>query len=88
MSCHCNGCHGWHCNDSDAPPTFAVFAPRALTDGSAPRRSGDSVLRLAVWDWNLLGNDELLGYTDIDLEDRIFSNVRPRSPDHTITRSH
>ncbi len=34
---------------------------------------GRSTVRIELWDWNKILKDELIGYTEIDLEDRFFS---------------
>ena len=36
---------------------------------------GTSHLQVAVWDWDRLGSNDLIGRTSIDLEDRFFSRV-------------
>ena len=36
----------------------------------------DSVLTLQVYDWDLLGADDLIGETKIDLENRFYSRHR------------
>ena len=36
----------------------------------------DSLLTLQVFDWDLLGSDDLIGETKIDLEDRFYSRHR------------
>ena len=36
----------------------------------------DSLLSLQVFDWDLLGSDDLIGETKIDLEDRLYSRHR------------
>ena len=37
----------------------------------------DSVLTVQVYDWDLLGGDDLIGETKIDLENRFYSRHRP-----------
>ena len=39
----------------------------------------DSVLTVQVYDWDLLGGDDLIGETKIDLENRFFSRHRATS---------
>ena len=34
---------------------------------------GKSSLRIELWDYNMILSDKLIGYTQIDLEDRFFS---------------
>ena len=36
----------------------------------------DSVLNVQVYDWDLLGSDDLIGETRIDLENRFYSRHR------------
>ena len=36
---------------------------------------GSSFLRIEVWDDISFGEDEMIGYTEVDLEDRYFSSV-------------
>ena len=36
----------------------------------------DSVLNVQVYDWDLLGSDDLIGETKIDLENRFYSRHR------------
>lgn len=36
----------------------------------------DSILSVSVFDWDLLGSDDLIGETKIDLENRFFSRHR------------
>ena len=37
----------------------------------------DSVLTVQVYDWDLLGGDDLIGETKLDLENRFYSRHRP-----------
>ncbi|GBM58600.1 Otoferlin, partial [Araneus ventricosus] len=37
---------------------------------------GSSLLRVQLFDWNLVGADELIGETVIDLENRFYSRHR------------
>ena len=39
----------------------------------------DSVLTVQVYDWDLLGGDDLIGETKIDLENRFYSRHRATS---------
>ena len=39
----------------------------------------DSVLNVQVYDWDLLGSDDLIGETKIDLENRFYSRHRATS---------
>ena len=36
----------------------------------------DSILTIQVYDWDLLGSDDLIGETKIDLENRFYSRHR------------
>eukprot|EP01062_Namystynia_karyoxenos_P017525 TRINITY_DN16457_c0_g1_i2.p1 TRINITY_DN16457_c0_g1~~TRINITY_DN16457_c0_g1_i2.p1 ORF type:complete len:1674 (+),score=488.20 TRINITY_DN16457_c0_g1_i2:2249-7270(+) len=53
---------------------FGVLEPEFMQaiplSGMLPR---DRELRVAVWDYDVIGRDELIGYTTINLEDRFFS---------------
>ena len=40
----------------------------------------DSVLTVQVIDWDLLGGDDLIGETKIDLENRFYSRHRATCP--------
>ena len=40
----------------------------------------DSVLTVQVVDWDLLGGDDLIGETKIDLENRFYSRHRATCP--------
>lgn len=37
----------------------------------------DSLLNVQIYDWDLLGSDDLIGETKIDLENRFYSRHRP-----------
>ncbi|XP_047127073.1 otoferlin isoform X2 [Hydra vulgaris] len=37
----------------------------------------DTVVRIDVMDWDMLGSNDLIGSTEIDIEDRFFSKHRP-----------
>ena len=37
----------------------------------------DSVLTVGVYDWDLVGSDDLIGETKVDLENRFYSRHRP-----------
>lgn len=37
----------------------------------------DSVLTIGVYDWDLVGSDDLIGETKVDLENRFYSRHRP-----------
>ena len=37
----------------------------------------DSVLTVGVYDWDLVGSDDLIGETKVDLENRFYSKHRP-----------
>ena len=41
-----------------------------------PALPQDSILSVSVFDWDLLGSDDLIGETKIDLENRFFSRHR------------
>ena len=36
----------------------------------------DSILTVGVYDWDLVGSDDLIGETKIDLENRFYSKHR------------
>ena len=36
----------------------------------------DSLLRVQVYDWDLIGSDDLIGETHVDLENRYYSRHR------------
>ena len=61
------------CRCSDVPPSAPLF-PRCLeVEATFPQ---DSMLVLQVLDWDLVGTDELIGETRIDLENRFYSRHR------------
>lgn len=37
----------------------------------------DSVLTVGVYDWDLVGSDDLIGESKVDLENRFYSKHRP-----------
>ena len=37
----------------------------------------DSVLTVGVYDWDLVGSDDLIGESKVDLENRFYSRHRP-----------
>ena len=57
---------------------FQYFNSRCFEiEASFPQ---DSVLTVQVIDWDLLGGDDLIGETKIDLENRFYSNHRATCP--------
>ena len=53
---------------------YLFFAHRCIEfEATFPQ---DSVLNVQVYDWDLLGSDDLIGETKIDLENRFYSRHR------------
>lgn len=50
-----------------------VFGKCFEIEGTFPQ---DSILTIQVYDWDLLGSDDLIGETKIDLENRFYSRHR------------
>ncbi len=54
-------------------PLFQVFGKCFEFEATFPQ---DSILTVSVFDWDLLGSDDLIGETKIDLENRFYSRHR------------
>ena len=37
----------------------------------------DNIVTVSVWDWDMLGSDDMIGQTKIDIESRFYSKHRP-----------
>ena len=53
--------------------SFLIFARCFEFEATFPQ---DSILTIQVYDWDLLGSDDLIGETKIDLENRFYSRHR------------
>lgn len=75
--------NGLQVEDAESSRTGAFPEFYRSQEFAISRLPGTAMLRVEVWEKVLLGRDVLLGYTDIDLEDRFFSirwQKQPRKP--------
>jgi len=67
------GCNGKEYNERDnyqLDEPNPVFHKKYDFDGLFP---GSTPLKIEVWDYDMIFGDELIGTTNVDLEDRFFS---------------
>ena len=63
-------CHGINCGILKCYYAYRCFEFEAIIPM-------DSVLTVGVYDWDLVGSDDLIGESKVDLENRFYSKHRP-----------